>query len=153
MAPRKRKPSPEAERQTASVLAGSRPGHALVFHDLGSDGSRWPLWLHAYEKSCGAYVIRDKGSKSVLYVGSSTSRLYDTVTRHFQSWKRQKTFWRGMRGNTGHDPGMTYNRSRCEVAIRLSSCGEERDEEARLIGRLAPRDNLVERPDGGDVPF
>lgn len=146
--PRAKKTSPD----TARVLAGSRPGHALIFHDLGSDSSSWPLWLHAYEKSCGVYIIRDKGSKSVLYVGSSKSRLYDTITRHFQSWKRKKNFWKGLAG-AGHDPGMTYNRSTCEVAIRLSSCGDERNEEARTIARLTPRDNLVERPDGEDAPF
>ena len=59
-----------------------------------------------------------------------------------------------MRGKH-HDPGMTYARGRCEVAVKLVSCGEERAEEARLIARLKPRDNLTEHPDGEleDAPF
>lgn len=135
-----------------AVLTQSRTSHALVYHDLGADSARWPSWLRAFAKSCGAYVIRDKRTHHVLYVGSSRSRLYDTVTRHFQQWKRRKNWWKGMHG-AHHDPGMVYNRSHCEVAIRLVACGTELDEESRLIHRLHPRDNLVENPDGDEAPF
>ena len=148
----KRKTSAELDREIEGIIAQSR-GDRLTFHPIGSDSEPWPAWLRAYKTWCGAYVIRDKGSKSVLYVGSSKSRLYDTITRHFQSWRRHKNYWKGMRG-AQHDPGMTYTRGHCEVAVRLVSCGQEREEEARLIARLKPRDNLVDHPDGLEpAPF
>ena len=38
-------------------------------------------------------AIRDASTKRTLYVGSSNGKLYDTLTRHFQTWSRQKKFW------------------------------------------------------------
>lgn len=127
--------------------------HHLVFHPIGSEGDPWPTWLHAYKKACGVYVIKE-GSK-VVYVGSSKARLYDTVTRHFQQWKRHKNWWKGQYG-AHHDPGLTYQRGRCQVAVKIVPCGQELTEEARLIDRLRPRDNITAHPDGGgdeEIPF
>lgn len=135
-----------------AVLAQARGSHALVYHDVGGDSSRWPGWMTTFKRSCGVYVIRDKRSHRVLYVGSSRARLYDTVTRHFQQWKRRKNWWKGLHG-AHHDPGMVYRRSHCEVALRLVPCGDELDEETRLIHKLSPRDNLVENTAGDDAPF
>ena len=148
----KRKTSAEMDREIAGIMAQSR-GSSLAYHSIGGDGEPWPAWLRAYKSWCGAYVIRDKGSKSVLYVGSSKTKLYDTMSRHFQSWRRKKNWWKGLRG-AQHDPGMTYTRARCEIAVKLVACGEHLEEEARLIARLKPRDNLVDHPDGlEDAPF
>ena len=47
---------------------------------------------------------RARSSTSVRRAG----RLYDTLTRHFQTWRRWKGFWRGQYGE-GHDPGLTYD--------------------------------------------
>lgn len=90
----------------------------------------------------------------MLYVGSSRSRLYDTITRHFQRWHRNKRFWKGLHG-AGHDPGMTYPRAGHEVAILTTACGDHLHVEAAWIDELAPRDNLVKAPDGEleDAPF
>jgi hypothetical protein len=35
----------------------------------------------------GVYVIREIGGP-IVYVGSSIARLYDTLTRHLQQWRR-----------------------------------------------------------------
>lgn len=148
----KRKLTGEMEREVARVLASAKDG-TFYYHPIGSDGV-WPAWMHGFKKSCGVYAIRDKSSKKVLYVGSSKSRLYDTITRHFQSWRRSKRFWKDYTGP--HDPGMTYDRSRCEVAVIVTDCGDHLDEEARQIQRLHPRDNLVMAPNGEeleDAPF
>lgn len=147
----KRKTSAELDREIRGVLASSANRHSLTYHSIGSDADPWPAWLRAYGKACGVYVIRDKGSHSVLYVGSSKSKLYDTLSRHFQTWKRKKNFWKGISG-AGHDPGLTYSRSHCDVAIRLTSCGAHLDEEAALIRKLRPRDNLVTDPSGDLEP-
>ena len=142
----------QIQAEIDAVLSGARASHSLVYHDIGGENSRWPAWMRAFARSCGAYVIRDKRSHRVLYVGSSRSRLYDTITRHFQQWKRRKNWWKGLHG-AHHDPGMVYRRDHCEVAIRIVHCGDELDEETRLIHKLSPRDNLVENPDGEEVPF
>jgi hypothetical protein len=154
MPTRTKKSSAALEAEIQGILASSQSGHPLTYHAIGGDAERWPAWLRAYGRSCGVYVIRDKSSHRVLYVGSSRAQLYDTITRHFQQWKRKKNYWKGMRG-AHHDPGMTYSRARCEVAVRLCSCGEQTEEEAATIKRLRPRDNLVEHPDGEleDAPF
>ena len=70
---------------------------------------------------------------------------------HFH-WRRWKGFWRGQYGE-GHDPGLTYDRASVEVAIKLTSPDDALDEEARLIHRLRPRDNLISKPDLEEVPF
>jgi hypothetical protein len=138
--------------EIAHVVAASRG--SLIYRAIGTDSERWPAWIHAFQTSCGVYAIRDKGSQSVLYVGSSNGRLYDTVTRHFQQWKRNKRWWSGAYG-AGHDPGLVYSRARCEVAIRIVSCDRLLEEEGRLIERFEPRDNLVEHPQGEleEAPF
>lgn len=148
----KRKLTADMEREVARILASSNEG-VFYYHPVGSDGA-WPAWMHGFKQSCGVYAIRDKSTHKVLYVGSSKSRLYDTITRHFQSWRRAKRWWKGYAGH--HDPGMTYERSRCEVAVILTACGDHLEEEARQIQRLHPRDNLVMSPDGSeleDAPF
>ena len=70
---------------------------------------------------------------------------------HFH-WRRWKGFWSGQYGE-GHDPGLTYPRDRVEVAVRITAASRAIDEEARLITRLQPRDNLVGQPAEEVVPF
>jgi hypothetical protein len=74
---------------------------------------------------------------------------------HFH-WRRSKKFWQGQYGGQGHDPGLTYPRHRVRIAARVLSPARAIAEEARLIARLRPRDNLLKQPDdAGDdvVPF
>lgn len=124
------------------------------FRDVGSSGA-YPDWLRVLTKVSGVYGIRDKRTKRVLYVGSSNRKLYSTITRHLQGWRRAKKYWAGMRGTTAHDPGTTYDRSAVEVAFAVTTGPEHLVAETVLIHRLKPRDNLVERPAGDDdrVPF
>ena len=93
----------------------------LTYRSVGERGEPYPDWVRALTDKSGVYVIReigDDGTAEVVYVGEShTNRLYNTLTRHFQRWRRWKGFWRGQYGE-GHDPGLTYDRSRVEVAAR-----------------------------------
>ncbi len=118
----------------------------LRWRSIGSDHTPWPAWLRALQGRCGVYAIKQSGR--VVYVGSSKARLYDTITRHFQAWRRQKKFWRGMRGATSHDPGMTYERGRCEIAVMTCACGDHLGLEAVWIEKWKPRDNMTEAPAG-----
>lgn len=122
----------------------------LHYHAMGKRGERYPEVITCLRKARGAYVIRDKHSHQVLYVGSSANALYSTVTRHLQEWKRQKKFWsKQYARGPNHDPGTTYPREAVEVAlVVLSHHEDQRELEADLIERLEPRDNLVANPDG-----
>jgi hypothetical protein len=138
-----------------AVLADPRAEHrnaALVYRPLGDRGEDYPEWVRALRGKSGVYVIRQGGE--TVYVGEShTGRLYETLTRHFQTWRRWKGFWRGQYSE-GHDPGLTYRRDSVEVAVRVLSPTKALDEEARLIRRLEPRDNLRGQVEAEDViPF
>jgi hypothetical protein len=63
---------------------------------------------------------------------------------HFH-WRRSKGWWQGQFGES-HDPGLTYDRNRVEVAVRVTTPARAFDEEARLIRRLKPRDNILGQP-------
>jgi hypothetical protein len=126
----------------------------FVYRSVGATGEPYPDWVRALKGRAGVYVIRDQDSREILYVGSSTGRLYDTLTRHLQAWRRWKGFWRGQYGE-GHDPGLTYDRASVEVATRVTSPAKCLEEEMRLIARLKPRDNLIGQPGATneEVPF
>lgn len=114
---------------------------------VGSAGEPYPAWVRDLEGRSGVYVIREAGA--AVYVGSSVRSLRRTLCRHFSTWRRRKSFWSGLFGSD-HDPGLTYDRSRCTVAIELTTPSAARTREAALIRRLKPRDNVS----GADVvPF
>lgn len=145
--------SRRATRTGVAIRAGSTP-RAGVYLALGGDGEPWPPWLIDLQDTSGAYVIRDAATRRPLYAGSAKSNLYSTITRHFQQWRRRKKWWKGQYG-AGHDPGLVYDRSRCEVAIWVTAEERRLEKEAQLILKLHPRDNLVEHPDGEleEAPF
>ncbi len=126
----------------------------FVYRPVGSSGEPYPDWVRALGGKAGVYVIRESESGETVYIGSSASQLYDTLTRHFQAWRRWKGFWKGQYGE-GHDPGLTYDRDSVEVAVRVTSPSAALDEEMRLIRRLNPRDNLIGKPQPieEEVPF
>lgn len=122
------------------------------FASVGNFGDPYPPWLQALRGASGVYVIRERqadGSAPIVYVGSAnTGRLYETLTRHFQAWRRGKPYWRGMFGR--NDPGPTYDRSRAEAAIVLTDDDDARTVEAELIALLAPRENKIHQ--ANDAP-
>ncbi len=114
----------------------------FTYRPVGAAGEPYPEWVRALRGKSGVYIIRDKASGETLYVGEShTGKLHETLTRHFQKWRRWKGFWRGQFGE-GHDPGLSYERDSVEAAVRFVSARRAVDEEARLIQRLSPRDNI-----------
>jgi hypothetical protein len=123
----------------------------LIYRPVGTSGERYPEWIHALDGKSGVYVIKEvqrDGSEQIVYVGEShTGRLYDTLTRHLQTWQRSKKFWRDQFGGQGHDPGLTYPRHRVLVAARVLSPARAMAEETRLIRKLRPRDNLLKQPE------
>ncbi len=138
----------ELAEHTRAVERVAQRGRLSAFRPVGSDGHAWPAWATALKGQPGCYVIRDARTHRVVYIGSARKNLYDTMTRHFQSWRRKKKWWVGMRGRGAHDPGLVYQRAQCEVAIQLTEEAERLEVEAALIHRFLPRDNIVEHPDG-----
>lgn len=151
----KKKSAAQLDREIAASLAGRRrasrvaaaspSSHLSAYRPVGDRGDAYPEWVRALKGVSGVYVIRDGRTHECLYVGSSAGRLYDTLTRHFQTWRRWKGFWRGRYGE-GADPGLTYPRGGVEVAVRVTSANDALDEEMNLITRLRPRDNQVGQP-------
>jgi len=139
-----------------SLLADAREGRLrngrLTFRPVGASSEPYPDWVRDLRGRSGVYIIRERmydGSTPIVYVGSSSAdRLYETLTRHFQSWRRRKSFWSGQY-TQGHDPGLTWNRAACDVAIVLTPAQHALEMESRLIRRLAPRDNLIGQADDG----
>jgi hypothetical protein len=126
----------------------------LTYRPVGAYGEPYPDWVRALRGTSGVYVIRDRATREPLYVGvSAADKLYETMTRHLQRWTRWKGWWRGQ--FSAHDPGMTYDRDRVEVAARTLSPERAAGEEARLIRTLKPRDNvnLTDAGAADEVPF
>jgi hypothetical protein len=142
--------------EDAIAGGGSLRNGRLRFRPVGSRGEPYPPWVQDLRGASGVYIIRERqpdGSTPIVYVGEShTGRLHETLTRHFQAWRRWKTFWRDQY-TEGHDPGLTYERGACEAAAMTTSPADAVDFEARLIRRLRPRDNLVGNGATDDVPF
>jgi hypothetical protein len=139
------------ERITLELPAPVARNGGFNYRPVGRRGEPYPAWVRSLKGKSGVYVIRQAGE--VVYVGESHSgKLLETLTRHFQSWRRWKGFWKNQYSE-GHDPGLTYPRHSVEVAVRVMSPDDAIDEEARLIQRLRPRDNLIGQPELAEVPF
>lgn len=85
--------------------------------------------LFAWKKT-GIYLIRDKKTKEILYVGMSKSCLYKAMYRHFQKWDDYR-----FKRIVYHD------RNRYQVRIILVNDGWVHYTEVRLIKYIMPRDN------------
>lgn len=142
---------------TARIAIAPRNA-GFVYRPVGAPGEPYPEWLRRARGASGVYVIRERGGE-VVYVGqSSTGRLFETATRHFQRWTRWKSYWKEEYARPNrHDPGVTYARDEIEVAIKITPPADALDEESRLIRRLRPRDNILGQPEPGpdleEIPF
>jgi hypothetical protein len=127
------------------VASAPRNGSLSSYRPVGDRGEPYPAWVRGLRGESGVYVIREIDGP-IVYVGSSVGRLYETLTRHFQTWRRYKGFWRGQFAE-GADPGLTYARSAVEVAIKTTTPADAHEEELRMIRRLQPRDNQLGQPE------
>ena len=107
------------------------------FYVLGEPGTPYPAAIRALRRRSGVYIIRDRATREVLYVGESHSaRLYATMTRHFQSWADPH----GSHGRP-HLWHHAYPRNTVEVAFRAVPAPNACAWEEWYIARLQPRDN------------
>lgn len=138
----------------ASAAGAPRNGTLSAYRAVGESGDPYPDWVRSLRGQSGVYVIREINGP-IMYVGSSVGRLYETLTRHFQRWRRWKGYWREHQFAEGADPGLTYKRNTVEVAIKLTTPGDAHEEEMRMIQRLRPEDNQLGQPEPEleDAPF
>lgn len=129
-----------------TTIARAPRNGGLVYRPVGARGEPYPAWVRDLRGQSGVYIIREIGGP-IVYVGSSIGRLYETVTRHLQVWRRWKGYWREHQFAEGADPGLTYERSSVEVAIKRTRPDEAHEEELRMIRRLQPRDNQIGQPE------
>lgn len=142
--------TPQSSATTTSAKS-PRNGSMSAYRPVGDVGERYPEWVQRLRGESGVYAIREIDGP-IVYVGSSVGRLYETLTRHFQTWRRYKGYWRGQYAE-GADPGQTYKRNRVEAAIKLTSPDDAHEEELRTIRRLQPRDNQIGQPELEAAPF
>ncbi len=123
---------------------------------LGEKGKPFPASVRALDGKSGVYAIRTVGwlFSTVVYVGEShTGNLYKTLTRHFQSWRRSKQWWRGAYAPAATDPGHTYERAGCEVSFETCKADAAVEMQWAWVKRLSPRDNVARPDEGEEAPF
>jgi hypothetical protein len=113
---------------------------------VGDDGE-WFAWVQPLQGQTGVYLIRDRRSGEVLYIGEChrpSQGLLKTMRRHFWQW-------------SGPTAGPTFNPKFVEVSYELTGAGEEATaRQFELIQQLQPRDNVQDGrslPRLEDVPF
>lgn len=91
-------------------------------------------------KHTGVYLIREKITKEIVYVGMSKSCLYKAMYRHFQSW------------NDNRQHRVTYN-NRPGYEVRLICIDKSKTVyyERRLIRYINPRDNTELYEDANEI--
>jgi len=77
----------------------------------------------------GIYLIREKSSKEIIYIGMSKSNAYKALYRHFQVW------------NDRQYRVVYQDRDKYEVRVILISYQEAIILERKLIKKYKPRDN------------
>lgn len=85
--------APRADPQLVAPSEAELRNAGLIYRPIGATGERYPDWIRALDGKSGVYVIREiqrDGSAETVYVGESHSgRLYDTLTRHFQTVRHE----------------------------------------------------------------
>jgi hypothetical protein len=141
------------QARTAELAHPSPPPPSTVPRNYSAwrspldDSGAWAPWVQPLQGETGVYLIRDKNTREVLYVGEShraKQGLLKTLRRHFWQW-------------SGPTAGPTYSPHRAEVAYELTGPGEAAtSRQFELIRKLEPRDNVQNGrslPDASDVPF
>lgn len=117
---------PDSEGRTITIRAKYTP----FFDPYERGRTNWQNFIDGESK--GVYIIRDKRTGVISYVGQSTSNLYKTLYRHFQSWIDPRQY------------RTTYKKHGHEVAIFIvKNAREVLELERYLILKYLPRDNEI----------
>jgi hypothetical protein len=109
--------------------------------------TRWPVWVRGLAGESGIYLIRDRETKEMLYVGRGRIDLKGALLRHFHQWGYDR---RGVHRR------VLFDREAVEVKVYLVPVPWVVVTEADLIALHRPRENA--RPEESsrtleEVPF
>tara|TARA_R100001163_G_scaffold35727_1_gene27453 strand:- start:1861 stop:2259 length:399 start_codon:yes stop_codon:yes gene_type:complete len=90
------------------------------------DGKIRTNFRNTYKKS-GVYIIKDKKTNKILYVGGSSNNVYRTMYRHYQEWSDQQK-------------RATYKKFGTKVRVILGTKNQAYRLERYLTKKLDPRD-------------
>lgn len=116
------------------------PAHAFNATNGRGDYADALTWLR-HRRESGVYALVDRRSREVLYIGEShTGRLYDTITRHFRSWRIP----RGRDAQGRRYGGTMYDRNAVAIAYATTPADLAQETQYAEIQRLRPRDNELD---------
>ena len=99
-------------------------------------GRYFPDWMNEFNGKSGAYIIRDRSSKRILYIGEShTGRLAATLKRHFWTWEDEP-----------EREHFTFDPAAVEVAFYVTTRKAAKAIQDELIAHYLPRDNKAGIP-------
>jgi hypothetical protein len=112
------------------------------------DDGTWAAWLRPLQGQTGVYLIRDRDSGELLYIGEChrpKQGLLKTMRRHFWQW-------------SGPTAGPTFDPRYVEVSYELTGPGEDATaRQFELIRKLEPQHNVQDGrsllPSLDEVPF
>lgn len=105
----------------------------LIYKRPTNDAGRFAAWLNKLNEFSGAYVIRNRFTKEVLYVGEShTGRMAKTIKRHFHTWN-----------DSTDRQHFTDDASSVEIAVRVTPGKIAVETQNRLMKQLKPKYNTV----------
>lgn len=117
----------------------------LIYKRPTNDAGRFAAWINNLRDFSGAYVIRNRHTKEVLYVGEShTGRMSKTIKRHFHAWN-----------DSTDRQHFTADAGDVEIAVRVTPGKIAISTQDKLIKQLKPKYNTVgsEEPYEGLSPF
>lgn len=108
-----------------------------VYKRLPKRGKRGKTNLLPYKGKKGVYKIFE--NTKLVYVGSSASDLYKTISRHFQKWKDSRQL-----GRISYKDQLGKKSYTFKVELMPKATANEiKAKEYRLIKRYKPRDNKL----------
>jgi hypothetical protein len=117
----------------------------LVFSDK-KGGKYRKTNVSQYRKKAGAYLIREKGSKEILYVGSSKTDIYKAGMRHFYPYNDARQ-WLGelFLFNDRYQRRVYFDPDKRTYEIRFVVSHPKNAEilEAALIQKYNPAENEI----------
>ncbi len=95
--------------------------------------TRYPVFIRSLVKVPGIYMIRDKETKRMLYIGRALTDLKNTLVRHFYPWAKDRR---------GKHRRVIVDRTLVEVKCYKIRKEWVSDTEARLILLHRPVENI-----------
>jgi excinuclease UvrABC nuclease subunit len=99
--------------------------------------NKFPQWMNILKNRSGVYIIKNRNTGEVLYIGEShTGRLDNTLKRHFYAWE-----------DSPEREHFIFHTHDVEVAVILTPPKNAQKTQNILIKRLLPKHNTQAIPE------